>query len=297
MIALAVSEAPASASSAPAPHTRSIRTVEQGASLRELIDHCPNNLDAMRLVAAVLVVVGHCYALAIGSTQAFPYGDITGDPIFRLTRGQIFGGTLGVDFFFLISGFLVTRSWLRCRDSADYLWRRALRLCPAFFAVSLLGGLLIGPLAAASREAYASAFELFPFLKSVALLQQPHMPAVFLENPYPGEHNGSLWTLRYEATCYLLVAVLGLMGAYRARVVPLVLFLGFWLVWVLQTHGWPGILPEVEIYPFGILSLWPNLATFFLAGMALYLWSSVVPYSRWLFALSLVLLALFTWIG
>ncbi len=67
----------------------------------------------------------------------------------------------------------------------------------------------------------------------------------------------------------LLGALFGLLAVYRRRLTPLLLFLGVASVWVLQTHGWPEILPALEIYPYGVLSLWPNLLTFFLAGMAL----------------------------
>jgi peptidoglycan/LPS O-acetylase OafA/YrhL len=37
-----------------------------------------------------------------------------------------------------------------------------------------------------------------------------------LQNPHPGDLNGSLWTLFYEAACYLAVAVCGL-GALLGR--------------------------------------------------------------------------------
>jgi peptidoglycan/LPS O-acetylase OafA/YrhL len=42
-----------------------------------------------------------------------------------------------------------------------------------------------------------------------------HLPGVFVHNVYPNAVNGSLWTLPVEAGCYVMVAVLGLLGIVR----------------------------------------------------------------------------------
>jgi hypothetical protein len=103
----------------------------RGRSFRELIDTEGNALDFLRLVFAGTVALAHAFTNADGSSLAWIWGDPSREPIFWLTRGQLFGGSLGVDFFFLISGFLVTRSWFRSRGALDYLRRRATRIYPA----------------------------------------------------------------------------------------------------------------------------------------------------------------------
>src|SRR4051794_27480336 len=69
-----------------------------------------NNFDALRLALAILVLFSHSYSLA---------GAV--DPIVRLTRWQFDGGTIAVDGFFVISGYLITDSWLRSRSTDAFL--------------------------------------------------------------------------------------------------------------------------------------------------------------------------------
>jgi peptidoglycan/LPS O-acetylase OafA/YrhL len=82
-----------------------------------------NNFDALRLFAALLVLVSHAFALA-GSTEPSVGG-------FSL-------GGVGLYIFFAISGYLVTQSWTREPRLAPFFTKRALRILPALLAVSLL---------------------------------------------------------------------------------------------------------------------------------------------------------------
>jgi len=45
------------------------------------------------------------------------------------------------------------------------------------------------------------------------------LPGVFMENPRARGVNGSLWTLPVEVRMYVLVALLGVAGALRKRIV------------------------------------------------------------------------------
>lgn len=62
------------------------------------------NMDAIRLFAAILVVFSHCYPL-LGRGQ---------DPIVRMIG--VSGGELAVSIFFVLSGYLITGSYLRSRS-------------------------------------------------------------------------------------------------------------------------------------------------------------------------------------
>jgi len=66
-------------------------------------DHRLNNIDALRLILAVLVLFSHCYPLATGSEQD--------EPLFVFSRGQLTLGGLAVDCFFILSGYLIVQSW------------------------------------------------------------------------------------------------------------------------------------------------------------------------------------------
>src|SRR5688572_6028527 len=106
------------------------------------VDHHANNLDLIRLLAALQVAVGHAFAwLAV--------------PLPRLAE-ELLRSFPGVLIFFVISGFLITRSYVeRNRGFARYMANRALRIYPAlwvqYLAIIVLmyatGGFLLDTLA------------------------------------------------------------------------------------------------------------------------------------------------------
>ena len=184
------------------------RTLAQASLGRE------NNLDFLRFFLAALVVFSHSFALP---------GYEHWEPIRFLTRGQIDGGSLAVDAFFIVSGFLVTQSWQRSKGLDDYLKKRILRIYPGFVIVTLLCALVVGPLGAANPAAYWQALNPARFMYNTAQLQF-FLPPVFTHLNYHSA-NGSLWTIRNEFLCYLMVALVGLNGLYRRRGMILTLFI------------------------------------------------------------------------
>ncbi len=170
-----------------------------------------NNFDALRLVAAVAVVVGHSYVL-------------TGRP------GELWGVAgihphyLGVAVFFAISGWLITGSWERSRSVPQFVWSRALRILPLLWVVVLVSVLVLGPVVTVLRlEDYAASGQTWRYLVNLVMLPADGLPGVFETVPYPGVVNGSLWTLRAEVICYAAVLALGLL-ARRWQTVGLVVF-------------------------------------------------------------------------
>ena len=83
-----------------------------------------NNFDAIRLVAALAVMVSHAFALS-GRVEPRPYAGLT-------------LGTFGVFVFFAISGYLVSASWRNDPDIRRFLARRMLRIAPAYIVVVAL---------------------------------------------------------------------------------------------------------------------------------------------------------------
>lgn len=89
-------------------------------------------------------------------------------------------GNLGVLIFFSISGYLVTASWMNDPHLGRFAVRRLARLLPAF-AVSV-------PCT-------------FAIVSALGLLGFP-------DNAHH-KLNGSLWTIPFEVTCYILLALMG----------------------------------------------------------------------------------------
>lgn len=136
-----------------------------------------NNFNLLRLIAALTVMFTHSYAM-VGSGLRFER-DVT------IHWGTGVGG-LAVHVFFIISGYLITQSYVRSKDLKKYLAHRALRLLP---------GLLV----------------------ALALSQW----AWIRYNGYEGVplkiFNAPLWTLGWEALCYLAVGLLGTLGTLNRR--------------------------------------------------------------------------------
>lgn len=172
-------------------------------------------LDGLRALAVLAVVMSHSWA------QALP------------------GGWVGVDVFFVLSGFLITSILLRERDRTgrisfrNFYLRRALRLLPALALTLVLGVLIAYLLYPGSandtlKEAIAAVFYVANWL--VALGQV---------------HSGLLihtWTLSIEEQFYwtwpLLLYALLAVGGRRAALGATLVLVG--VVLVHRLTGVPG---------------------------------------------------------
>jgi len=177
-----------------------------------------NNFDAIRLLAALTVVVGHAWPLT-GTAHAPEVGGI------RIHH-------LAVFVFFATSGYLISQSWMRSPNVRRFLAARALRIFPALAILVVLTIAIVGPLATDEPlGAYASSPVTWGYLQNLTLAAVYELPGVFTTNPIPVV-NGSLWTLGPEFICYLCVMLLGLALARNPivrSVLLTLLFVGVWL--------------------------------------------------------------------
>ena len=163
-----------------------------------------NDFDAIRLIAALAVLVGH----------AFP---LTGLPHPPLVAGlKLFD--LGVYVFFSLSGFLIASSWARSRRAGPFLIRRVFRIFPALVLVVSVTTFIVGPMVSAfGAPGYFADRGSWAYLGNLTLVPVYELPGVFLENPVAAIVNGSLWTLGPEFLCYLGVLGVGVLVARAAR--------------------------------------------------------------------------------
>lgn len=162
------------------------------------------NFDSLRLLFAIFVIFSHSFELVR-----------VADPVQALIRTTSLG-QLGVDGFFLISGYLITGSWMSDPSIGRFLARRVLRLYPAFIVASFFSVLVVGPLGADAAQ-YFRELELGRFLRGVLALQEPHTPRVFAGTSIESV-NGAMWTISFEFRCYLLAIVCGLVGLFKRRI-------------------------------------------------------------------------------
>ncbi len=172
------------------------------------VNKAPRNrmFDLMRLVFAVLVLLSHAPEIQDGNRSH--------ELLSRFTHGAMSFGDLGVDGFFLLSGFLITQSWQRDPRLGDYLGKRVLRIVPGYLVAVAISIVVVGLLAPATPHFFHLPGR--KALQSVLLLSAPITRAVFPGYPQPSV-NGALWTIAYEFRCYLLLALAGLAGVLRQR--------------------------------------------------------------------------------
>ena len=257
-----------------------------------------NSLGIIRLFLAAAVIVDH----------AFPLGGYAPtDPVHQLTDGQATLGSLAVAGFFGISGYLVAKSGMSA-DVMQFLWRRFLRLFPAFWALLVVSALVIGPLFWVLNGGHLGDY----------FSTDPQGPINYLRNwkltlntygiydifttttPYGQQvgysvFNGSLWTLSYEWFCYMLIAVMVVAGVLlRAKVLVPVLA-GIFLVLQVVMIVSPGALGAV--IPFFADPLLIPLAYTFLSGAAIAVYAKRIPFHAGLGILAFLVVAYTLWKG
>lgn len=185
-----------------------------------------NSLNMFRLVLAAVVLFAHSFYI-------FGAGD--GPSL----HGENLGG-YAVSGFFVLSGFLITRSRLRTAPGA-FLLHRIARIYPAFLACLAVTAFVFAPIAALAEHGDLRGFLSTPVTPleyvwtNLALHIDSYTIGTTLQSsPYPGAWNGSLWTLYYEFFCYILVWLLGGIALFRRdgrlAAVAFVLSLAIWIM-------------------------------------------------------------------
>lgn len=230
-----------------------------------------NNFDAIRLAMAFLVLFSHCFALRLGSEAT--------EPLSQLTNGFYNSGNAGVWGFFVISGFLVARSFDMSSSVGRFAMRRVRRILPGYLVATSVCAFLVTPFFAPPGFSLTSGQIAATLAGNVTLRNHFPIPDLFRDNPVSAI-NGSLWSIRYEALCYVGLALLTL--AFRSRLKPalLLLYLAVLILWCWadltgRKPGGPSALSAVIGWPYLWMMVLPN----FLAGMIVYHNRAALPRS------------------
>ncbi len=227
----------------------SISTVADGLESRK------DNFLLLRIIAALLVIYGHSFPLFPGSGQ---------QEIFLANQWGVYSGDIAVDIFFVVSGFMVSGSYIRRAGLFQFMKARVLRIVPALLVCLLISAYVVGPLVTTlSFHDYLRSPDTFSYvLKNLQFSSdmQFTLPGVFESNPYKASVNGSLWTLPGEFRMYVLVAIIGAIGLFRFKKALTLLLAGLFLIACLN----PGLLP---LHP-----MWVRLAGYFSLGILVQLY-------------------------
>jgi peptidoglycan/LPS O-acetylase OafA/YrhL len=169
----------------------------------------------LRLFFALIVVWSHGIAAA-----GLPHGEF----IWDFSHGAEDGGALAVNGFFLLSGFLITRSYESVGSLPRYLWHRFLRIFPAYWVCLIVTVLVVAPSMYVKLHGSISGYIGSPnqplsyvYGNAFLHLGQPLIDHLTDRLPHNASINASLWTLQFEFTCYLLIGLIGFAGILRTK--------------------------------------------------------------------------------
>ncbi len=151
-----------------------------------------NNFDILRLALALTVMFFHI-------------GGLTDNEFLKLAPGD-----LAVKCFFVISGYLISKSYLKNNNLYDYSKSRFLRIYPLYF-VCITSCFFIGMfLYSDGASAYLRDGAVKYIVANLAFLNflQPALPGLFLDNLKNSAVNGSLWTIKIEVMFYISVPII-----------------------------------------------------------------------------------------
>ena len=242
-------------------------------TLGEVISDRTNNLDLIRLVAALAVLWGHTSFFAPDI-----YGEL--DPVMWISGGREYPGSVAVQAFFLISGILISASMERHRSVEKFLIARFARLWPGYMVCIAAMVYMLVPL-----TSHTSLFER-AHLRNARLCLRTNaffpingacgsLTNAFANSPVKDSFGFPYWTLVTETHCYALVLVLGIA---LSRVVHPVgrmfgclggtcaFLVGF--LWLTANPPGPDSIFQQDVTLQGGYSVLPVL--FFLSGMGLH---------------------------
>lgn len=239
-----------------------------------------NNFDFLRLMFAIFVIVTHSYALTGSSGE---------DVLSRLTAHQLSLSGLGVKGFFIISGYLIFQSVLRCRNWKDYMVRRVLRIYPAY-AIALVVCALVG-LLVTSRTMHEYLASPSPYIyvasRLVMFWSSPDsISGVFETNPYKNAVNGSLWTIPYEFLFYIVLSLCFIIKKFPKLLLAVValVYIGS-LLFTIRYEDKPGFSLTLGGFEWHGLA---HLGLYFCAGALL----AALQLARWKYRKLLLLISL-----
>ncbi|OGT45982.1 MAG: hypothetical protein A3E82_07630 [Gammaproteobacteria bacterium RIFCSPHIGHO2_12_FULL_38_11] len=161
------------------------------------------SFDGLRGIAVLCVVFHHCFAMLPGLDSHYP--------------GQLFKyGWLGVDLFFIISGFVISFTLYKYNDVKKFAIARFARLYPAYWAAIIF-----------------SAFLVFIAGDHLNLVEYAANFLMFQDLLHFQNVSGVFWTLSFELTFYVFAACIFYFGQFSKHKI--------FVAWLVFSFAWDMI--------------------------------------------------------
>lgn len=236
-----------------------------------------NNFHLVRLILALMVAAYHAVVLPGIAEWAPVEGPMS------------LAAELGVQGFFVVSGYLVWTSLQRSVSLRLYAEKRVRRLFPAYIVVVLVCAIVALIASEQARADLAGVGRYVGWNLAFLNFMEPNLPGLFEVNRF-SEVNGALWTLKIEVMFYIILPVLGWIlataGRYRwLLVVGIYVGAEVWRIALEQAGSaqGSGILIELS-------RQLPGQMSFFITGIALAAWRDQLNWKSAIMPVGLVLL-------
>ncbi|HMH23165.1 MAG TPA: acyltransferase [Puia sp.] len=156
-------------------------------------------LDSFRFVAIISVIFFHYtyrWTVPYNSTNLYPYGDFFGNS-FRY-------GNNGVQFFFIISGFVISYTLENTSDLSAFFKNRFIRLFPPILFWSIITYLVF--IILDNAHLFSTSHQLKNFLPSLTFINPKIWETIF-KTKFDWL-NGSYWSLWIEVQFYFISSIL-----------------------------------------------------------------------------------------
>jgi peptidoglycan/LPS O-acetylase OafA/YrhL len=232
-----------------------------------------HNFGFLRLFFATLVIVSHSPEIIDGNRSR---------ELLTNLFGTLSSGELAVDAFFLISGFLIAKSYQQSTTNASYLMKRIRRIYPGFIVAFLFCVLAVGPFVGAEIIGWK---QLLGTIFEALTLRPPSVPGFI--TMHVQALNGAMWSIAVEFRCYLFVLLFGSIGLLRRRW-PLIVLTACLLLAMAGRHVfW---IPRPAVWLLGDPSVLIRMLSIFCVGILFYLYRNEISYKRTMAAAAIVAL-------
>jgi peptidoglycan/LPS O-acetylase OafA/YrhL len=214
-----------------------------------------NCFDFLRFFFAFEILIAHLSGLSNCSSLLF--------------LSNISNSAIAVKGFFVISGFLVAKSYLETKSLKHYFVKRAKRILPAYIFVILLATIVLSIFSSYSYYDYFTSSSTYRYISWNLIFlnfMHPCLPGLF-ENNILCAVNGSLWTLKVEEGFYVVLPLIFYFVSKFKKPIFILLslyFLSIIYFYLLQFHFNKPLLAKQL----------PGYLSYFVVGIFLFLYFS-----------------------
>ncbi|RDC56219.1 acyltransferase [Pedobacter chinensis] len=244
-------------------------------TIDQLYNPKSNSIGFLRLILALMVIMQHSFVL---NNELEPLTSI----------GFLSSGAIGVHSFFILSGFLISSSWINNPNFINFSLRRILRIFPAFWVCLIVVAFIFVPITLILNKTSSIDFDLIKsqctyLLYNLSLIiNQPDILNL-THGLAERSLNGSLWTLSWEFLFYVLLAIVGFFGLLSKRKIWITLLIIICII----TYWFSDCKCTIflKLYVSENVAILPYM---FGVGVLCAIYKKHIPHSHLLFCLSVI---------